>query len=78
MDGFERSESDMEGIYDDFLSSLDSNFSTNCSYTVRHGFRIELPFFTNAVLSIAEGREKIPEAVLELRSMMAPLKRQTI
>lgn len=74
MDSFEQSWPNIDGIYADFLSSLDSHYSDNCSYTVGHGFRIELPFFTNAVLSIAKGRDEIPDAILELRALMSPLR----
>lgn len=54
--------------------SLDCNFSENCKYTVRYGYGIELPFFTNAVLSIAKRRDDIPEAIIELRTTLTPLR----
>ena len=61
-------------IFSDFLSSLDFNFSEKTKYEVKYGYNIALPFFSNAVFSIAKGRDDIPNAILELRNDLEPLR----
>lgn len=61
-------------IFKDFLQSLDINHLKNTEYSIKLGYNIELPFFTNALFSIARNRDHIPEAILELREIVSPLR----
>jgi hypothetical protein len=72
--GYETSSNAFEKIYSDFLSSLDLNYSENTKYSYEYGYNIKLPFFTNAVLGMAANRDDIPEAVLQLRDNISPLR----
>lgn len=67
---------DHQVIVKDFFESLDSNFAKETEYTVKLGYGIQLPFFTNAVLSIAKNRDNIHDAVLELRAELSLLRKQ--
>jgi len=61
-------------VFNDFLKSLDDNFIKETEYQVKLGYNIQLPFFTNAVLSIAKNRDNIPDAIIELRDTLEPLR----
>jgi len=61
-------------IFKEFLKSLDDNFIKETEYQVKLGYNIQLPFFTNAVLSIAKNRDNIPDAIIELRDTLEPLR----
>jgi hypothetical protein len=53
---------------------LDNNHIKETEYSVKLGYNIQLPFFTNSVLSMASSRDRIPEAILELRNTLEPLR----
>jgi hypothetical protein len=61
-------------VFSDFLKSLDESFKSETKYTVSHGYDIPLPFFTNAIFSIAKNRDDIPNAIKELRGILEPLR----
>jgi len=71
---FENTATAHNQIFKDFLQSLDTSHLKNTEYSVKLGYNIELPFFTNALFSIAKSRDHIPEAILELRATVAPLR----
>lgn len=70
------SATDFNIIYRDYLTALDQEWPKAMQYNIQYGYNIPLPFFTNAVLSIAKNRDDIPNAVLELRATMAKLRSQ--
>jgi len=61
-------------IFNEFLNSLDDKYVKATEYSVKLGYNIQLPFFTNTVLSMARNRDHIPEAILELRAILEPLR----
>lgn len=61
-------------IFNEFLESLDNNYIKETEFHVKLGYDIQLPFFTNAVLSIAKNRDNIPNAIIELRGILEPLR----
>lgn len=61
-------------IFNEFLNSLDDEYVKSTEYSVKLGYNIQLPFFTNTVLSMAKNRDHIPEAILELRAILEPLR----
>jgi len=61
-------------IFNQFLASLDDNYVKATEFTVKLGYQIQLPFFTNSVLSIAKNRDHIPDAIIELRNQLTPLR----
>lgn len=63
-----------KAIFNEFLESLDNNYIKKTEYVVKLGYDIQLPFFTNAVLSIAKSRDNIPDAIIELRGILEPLR----
>lgn len=70
------SSSQMNIIFDDYMKSLNQEWHTQTSYTVRAGYNIGLPFLTNVILGIAKNRDDIPNAILQLRSELTNLRRQ--
>jgi hypothetical protein len=65
---------DHNAIFNEFLESLDDNYIKQTEFLVKLGYDIQLPFFTNAVLSIAKSRDTIPDAIIELRGVIQPLR----
>tara|TARA_B100000809_G_C15103786_1_gene517937 strand:+ start:276 stop:1397 length:1122 start_codon:yes stop_codon:yes gene_type:complete len=61
-------------VYNDFFTSLDSEFSEVTKYNVKSEYNIALPFFTNSILSIAKNRDDIPNAIIELRGVLTGLR----
>lgn len=70
------SATDFNQIYSDYLAALDEEWPKAMKYNIQFGYNIPLPFFTNAVLSIAKNRDDIPNAVLELRATMNKFRSQ--
>tara|TARA_R110001606_G_scaffold396871_1_gene571876 strand:+ start:279 stop:1409 length:1131 start_codon:yes stop_codon:yes gene_type:complete len=68
------SENSYNKIFEDFLKSLDKNYKNATEYIVKYGYKIPLPFFSNAIFSIAKNRDDIPNAIAKLRNDMEPLR----
>ncbi|MFN3528506.1 MAG: hypothetical protein ACK417_01120 [Bacteroidia bacterium] len=70
------SATDFNIIYRDYLTALDHEWPKAMQYNIQYGYNIPLPFFTNAILSMAKNRDDIPNAVLELRATMDKFRSQ--
>lgn len=66
----------MNMIFEDYIGSLNQEWRSQTMYTVKAGYEIPLPFFTNTILSIAKNRDDIPNAVMQMRSDLTNLRRQ--